>query len=40
MQKLFIKKREKEKNWKNGQATKILKNNGYLGAHMKKERDE
>jgi hypothetical protein len=28
MQKLFIKKREKEKNWKNGQVSKISKTMG------------
>ena len=37
MQKLFIKK---EKKLKNGQVSEILKNNGYLDAYLKRERDE
>ena len=39
MQKLFTKKKKKKRIGKKGQVSEILKNNGYLDARLKRERE-
>jgi hypothetical protein len=40
MQKLFMKKREKEKDLKKWTSVRDVENNGYLDVHLKEKRDE